>query len=219
VKVVLSSGSPVISPPKNNKIIVPELLAKTFKEAKALVEELGLTISVKSDEGIVNDNMIVYSQAPSSGKEIAKGKKIEVKVKAKVTLVEVPDVRGKLLMDAKNSLRLKGLMLGEISETLSNDVVPGTVIQQDPLPKTVLPTGSNVLLVVAKTMDKSLVTAPVLVGINLNEARTLIEKSELSVGSIIMQPSEEQSGIVLSQEPTGGISVKKGTSINLIVSK
>jgi serine/threonine-protein kinase len=122
-------------------------------------------------------------------------------------------------MDAKNALRLKGLSAGNISETLSNDVVPGTVLQQEPLPKTLLPTGSSVGLVVSKTLDKSMVTVPSLVGMNVNEAKLLLEKKELSIGSIIVQPSEEQTGIILSQQPAGGMSVKKGTEINLIVSK
>jgi beta-lactam-binding protein with PASTA domain len=58
-----------------------------------------------------------------------------------------------------------------------------------------------------------------MVGLNVTEAKLLIEKKELLIGSIIIQPSEEQTGIILSQQPAGGMSVKKGTQINLIVSK
>jgi len=218
VKVILSSGS-MVSLVKNNKIIVPELLAKTLKEAKNTAEQLGLTLVTRSDEGNINDDMIVSFQSPSAGTAITKDKKIQVIVKSKVIIVEVPDVRGKLLMDAKNALRLKGLSPGNISEMLSNDVVPGTVLQQEPLPKTLLPTGSTIGLVVSKTQDKSLVNVPNLVGMNINEAKLLVEKKELITGSVIIQPSEEQTGIVLSQQPAGGMSVKKGTQINLIVSK
>ncbi len=218
VKVVLSAGT-VINSVKNNKIVVPEFLAKTLKEAKNTAESLGLTLVTRSDEGNINDDMIVSFQSPPAGTAITKDKKIQVRVKSKVTIVEVPDVRGKLLMDAKNALRLKGLSAGNISEMLSNDVVPGTVLQQEPLPKTLLPTGSSVGLVVSKTQDKSLVIVPSLVGMNVNEAKLLVEKKELLTGSVIIQPSEEQTGIVLSQQPAGGMSVKKGTEINLIVSK
>jgi serine/threonine-protein kinase len=218
VKIILSSG-PAINSVKNSKIIVPELLAKTLKDAKNTAEQLGFTLVTRSDEGNINDDMIVFFQSPAGGTEITKDKKVQVRVKSKVTIVEVPDVRGKLLMDAKNALRLKGLSAGNISETLSNDVVPGTVLQQEPLPKTLLPTGSSVGLVVSKTLDKSMVTVPSLVGMNVNEAKLLLEKKELSIGSIIVQPSEEQTGIILSQQPAGGMSVKKGTEINLIVSK
>ncbi|MEQ8190619.1 MAG: Stk1 family PASTA domain-containing Ser/Thr kinase [Candidatus Eremiobacterota bacterium] len=218
VKVILSSG-PVVNSPENNKIIVPELLARTLKDAKNTAEQLGLTLVTRSDEGNINDDMIVSSQSPVAGTKITKDKKIQVSVKSKVIIVEVPDVRGKLLMDAKNALRLKGLSAGNISEMLSNDLVPGTVLQQEPLPKTLLPTGSSVGLVVSKTQDKSLVIVPSLVGMNVNEAKLLLEKKELLTGSVIIQPSEEQTGIVLSQQPAGGMSVKKGTEINLIVSK
>jgi beta-lactam-binding protein with PASTA domain len=58
VKLYLSAGS-VVNSAKNNKVIVPELLAKTLKEAKFTAEQLGLTLVTRSDEGNINDNMIV----------------------------------------------------------------------------------------------------------------------------------------------------------------
>ncbi|HPZ08505.1 MAG TPA: Stk1 family PASTA domain-containing Ser/Thr kinase [Candidatus Eremiobacteraeota bacterium] len=217
VKVVLSSGPPVDKTLKT--VIVPELLAKTLGEAKNITKELDLTIEVQSDEGKISDNMIVYLQTPVAGKKINKNEKIVVKVKTKVVIVEVPDVRGKLLMDAKNALRNKGLLVGYVRDITSPDVVPGTVIQQDPLPKTALPTGSTISLVVVKAIDNTLVSVPVLIGKNLTDAKSLIEKEGLILGQIILQSSEDQSDIILSQEPSPGISVKRGTEVNIIVSK
>jgi len=220
IRVIISLGKKVEETPKpDEKVTVPDFTAKTLKEVKSLTETLGLKITVETEEEKITDDMIIYYQSPMADEKLNRGEEILVKVKKKVTVVEVPDVTGKLLMDAKNALSRKGLLIGDKAYSMTNEVPPDTVIKQDPSPKTLLPTGSTVALTIAKPEDRTMETVPNLVGMTLFQAQEELEKCELSLGELISQPSAEKSGTVLSQFPLSGELVKKGTGIDLILSE
>ncbi len=71
----------------------------------------------------------------------------------------------------------------------------------------------------AHNANNDVVPVPNFVGQSLGDARQQANNAELKVGSVTRKPCEnQQKGYVCSQDPTAKTDVKKGTTVNLVVS-
>lgn len=129
-------------------------------------------------------------------------------------MVRVPDVRRRLLDDARAALDMARLGTGEVIESPSEQP-PGSVTAQDPPPDSEAPAGSTVRLWVAVPLPT--VTVPEVRGRPVGEARAVLVELRLRPGEPIDQPSDRQPGTVLEQEPAPGAQVERGTLVRLWV--
>jgi hypothetical protein len=129
----------------------------------------------------------------------------------------MPNLRGLKQADAVAKLQQMGLRLGSSYETFS-DEDSGTVISQDPRSGTRISKGQSVDITVSKGQKIKKVTIPDVKGVPSDRARTMIEGSNLKVGSISEEASTQAAGTVVSQSPAGGTEVDSGTAVRLVVS-
>jgi beta-lactam-binding protein with PASTA domain len=141
------------------------------------------------------------------------------KIEKKHFVVKTPDVRKISLSEAIAKLSSEGLTYNVIDEVENEELVSGTVVYQLPLPKTNTRRGTEVALMVSKGVPT--VYVPKLKNKTLDEAKEILFQLGFIIGQVKEVESEEvnQEGIVLDSYPPEGATAKKGSTIELVVSK
>ena len=132
------------------------------------------------------------------------------------TPVQVPPVIGLSVAKATTTLRKANLKV--TTQTMVTDSEkPGTVIAQFPTPGQSVDPGSAVTITVAKAPPK--VPVPNLTTMTIADATTALEAVGLTLGGQTSQSSETiPTGQIISQSPSAGAQVTKGTPVNVVVS-
>jgi beta-lactam-binding protein with PASTA domain len=129
----------------------------------------------------------------------------------------VPNFRGIVLDNAQLLAKQAHLTLFVEREEYSPDVPQGEIISQDPDAGMEVKRGRIVRVVVSKGVQ--MVTVPDVRGYNLEQAAALLQNAGLKQGEVsTAQSAEGQKGLVVSQNPLPGVSVKEGSSVDLVVS-
>ncbi len=201
------------------EVEVPNFVGMSQEDAEALVETLGLTLSVQTrydDE--VEENHII-SQTPSEGTMVKEGYGVRVIVSIGTKDVEVPDIVFRSEADVPYILTNAHLTEGEKLYEFS-DLSAGTIIRQNPRAGATVAQGTAVTFVVSKGPEKVTVTIPNMVGTDLEVARRSLGQLKLRVGSIREEFSNEfPINTVISQGIQAGVAVEENTEINLVISK
>jgi serine/threonine-protein kinase len=129
--------------------------------------------------------------------------------------VTVPGVVGKAVEDAQATLEKAGFTV--TTEEVDSDKEIGTVVRQAPQAGSMAGSGDTITLYVSKGITK--VTVPDVTGSDVSAARSEITGAGLKVGSVSEDDgsSGQSAGTVVAQDPDGGASVAKGTSVNLVI--
>jgi len=93
---------------------VPGLTGKSFDQAAAALQQVGLT-AVRADafsDTVPKDQVV--STSPSAGASVARGGKVTVTISKGPDLVAVPDVTGKSVQDATTAMQQAGLSIGNV---------------------------------------------------------------------------------------------------------
>ncbi len=130
--------------------------------------------------------------------------------------VEVPDLTGTALEEARASLEEAGLVLGEIGTQETADVQPGMVIALSPEPGSVVPRGSEVDIVLSAEPGK--VGIPDLAGVEQGQAHAMLQGLGLVVDVGGEANDSVAQGHCIRTEPGAGASVDPGSTVRLIVS-
>ena len=126
----------------------------------------------------------------------------------------VPGVEGLSLDAAVSRLQDDGFKTDITSEP--NDAAEGTVFRQNPGGGSSADKGSTVQLFVSKGAEQ--VTVPNTVGVSETDARDRLAAAGLTA-NVVKVFADVDEGQVVAQEPAGGSSAAKGTSVRLNVSK
>jgi beta-lactam-binding protein with PASTA domain len=131
--------------------------------------------------------------------------------------LNVPDVTGKTLEEAKNLLQETGLRCN-VSEQRYDEVVPlGFVISQIPMPSQKIKENGLVNLITSLGQEKVII--PRLVDLNIVQAKSLLERLGLRAGRIDTVYSDSiRGGRVVSTDPMPDSTVYRGTRVNMVVS-
>ena len=188
---------------KNDKTV-------TIKEAAERVESVDY-----EEEGYI------VKQTPKAGKKVT-DKKITITVTVskgnKDGLAEVPNFTGKHYENAVKILDKYNIEY-EIIPDESSDQPEGYIISQTPKAGKKLTGSTKVKLYVNMTKDdEKLERVPRIVGLDSADAKSEIESSGFTWGSVTEQESSEPKGTVISQSPDAGTEIKKGYRINVVVS-
>lgn len=164
----------------------------------------------------------VIKQDPASGTEVRKGTTIKLEVVSKGTVVEVPKIYGKTLLEASELLQTEGFTNLKAETQFSATATPGTVIRSDPEQGAEADTSETILLVVATDESSEKVSVPNVLGMNYYTEKASVEQfftgQGLKVGSVTEQDSSEAKGTIIDQSIKNGVKATKGTSIDLTVS-
>ena len=129
----------------------------------------------------------------------------------------VPAVVGQPLSQAEDALRNASLR-SDTTEEFSETKARGIVLRIEPAPGSELGKQSAVRLVVSKGKERYAV--PDLVGDRLDGAGTALSPLTLRLGDTKREWSETvPEGVVISQDPAAGDSVRRNTAVSVVVSK
>jgi len=199
------------------EITVPDVTGKQLTLARQILEDQHLRVTVAETFDASVPVGVVVSQTPEAGTTVKEERTITIYVSKGGEELEMPNLRGLKQADAVAKLQQMGLRLGSSYETFS-DEDSGTVISQDPRSGTRISKGQSVDITVSKGQKIKKVTIPDVKGVPSDRARTMIEGSNLKVGSISEEASTQAAGTVVSQSPAGGTEVDSGTAVRLVVS-
>ena len=193
---------------------VPDEQGKKLGDAEKIIKDAKLRVGKVT--GIPSGEPVgtVLEQSPEAGEEIPVNTPVDLVI-SELRTVEVPDVRGKKLEDARKIIESAHLRVGTVEKKASEQPA-GTVIEQVPEAGKEVPMNAPVNLVIAKPR---LIEVPNVQGKNLEEARAAIEEAHLKVGNIEEKTSEQPAGTVIEQTPKAGEEATVNTAINLRISK
>lgn len=132
--------------------------------------------------------------------------------------VNVPDVVGSTIVEARMALEKQGLKLAVDKEVEDAQVQAGRIIRQDPAAHRRVKEGRTVWVIVSRGPKLSLV--PDVVGLHLDDAKAAIRDAGLVVGmeTPVFEPSVLKDYIV-SQSPKPGTFLEPGLAVDLMVSQ
>lgn len=190
---------------------VPDVVGMTLDQAADALKAEGLTVGDEVGEEITGAPAgEVIRQNPDPGTEVEKGSAVTLVIES--VSIEVPDLVGKAVVDARQVLKAAGLAAGDITQERTG-APGGTVIRSDP------PAGQRVLpqTTVALVVEEEAVSVPRVIGQTLAEATDTLSGRGLTVGEVTQRRAGGTPGVVLNQTPEEGQPVPPGTAVNLTV--
>ncbi len=132
--------------------------------------------------------------------------------------VTVPEVRGRMLANARRTCSDNGLTLVEKVRIYDENLEEGTVTAQEPLPGKCVKKGRRIFVTVSSGLK--MVVVPDLKGQNFRQAGILLSQSGLKMISLQSQLSSKGSpkSIVIAQNPLPNLEVKKNTPVEVTFS-
>lgn len=204
---------------ESGKVEMIDLRGKSFDEAKAELETMGLKIyQAGTEESEEYEEGQIISQDIPEGDMVDEGTMIRVVVSSGKgeSEIAVPKVTGYTDTAAIGMLQDAGLDYNREYE--SSDQVPeGTVIRQTPESGSMVSEGTKVTIVVSQ--GKESVTVPDLKNHTESEARKALEDEGLQVGTVSTDYSDTvEEGKVIDQSEIAGKTVYSGTTVNIVIS-
>lgn len=214
-------------------ITVPDLIRHSLQEAQDILRESKLLLGTPQFASSPARPGTVLRQYPQAGSPVRVGATVLVWVSAEQPkrpppplppaqhqpdYVSVPELIGLSAAQARQVLDKYRLSMGAISQIASNDQKPGLIISQDPVAKSRVATGTLVSISVA---TPKLISVPSLIHHQKDDAIQILQLVGLHFrpADIRETLSEEETGIVLSQDPAAETLVTPGTSVSFAVSQ
>lgn len=193
---------------------VPDVQGAALKKAEQLLKKDGLEPGLVTEE--FSDDIArgaVISTDPEAGAQRRAGTAISLVV-SKGSPVDVPDVSGEDLDDARTALEEAGLTVKVSSEQVNSEVDKGKVAAQTPKADSQVAEGDTVTLTLSKGPE--MVEVPNVVGASVDDAKSLLEQSGFKV--------DEDRGLlglfgdtVKKQSVDAGKSAPKGSTITITI--
>ncbi|MGW3205123.1 Stk1 family PASTA domain-containing Ser/Thr kinase [Streptomyces sp. NPDC001135] len=197
---------------------VPPLLSKTEAQARHRLEAAGLEVGqVKRAYDDTVQRGTVIGTDPAPGARIRDHDAVTLTVSLGPETVNVPDVSGRPLAEARTRLKADGLEPGMVTREFSEDVAKGSVIATTPKAGTKRHAGSAIALTVSKG---SPIDVPDVTGDDVDEAKQELTDAGLKVVIAPVQVnSDVDKGKVARQSPGDGGQAAEGDTVTLTLSK
>jgi len=197
----------------------PDLMDKTFDEAKEIAESQGF--KVKQGKDIYSSEYAegrICQQDPSPGVEMPKEGTITINVSKGNKEGLVPSLIGMQEEDVEAYLKSYGYELGNV-KTITSHEKEGEVLDQEPHAGSTLDKESAVDIIVSDGKGTEKAIVPSVTRMSLKDAKKAIEAAGFEVGNISYDyDSTIGKGYVIYQQYQANSQLDKGTSIDLQVS-
>jgi serine/threonine-protein kinase len=190
---------------------VPSVIGLTDVKATARLTQAGLRSQIKRQTSEKAKDTVI-SQAPAAGARVDPGAAVTIIVSAGRAGVEVPDVVGLRTAAAVTRLRAAGFK-AKANEVFSAKP-SGTVVAENPAAGDRAEKGTQVKLLVSKGRKRAQV--PDVVGQSSADAQAALKQAGFAY-TIVVVPSDQARGTVVSQAPSGGTTALQGSKVRLNV--
>ncbi|MGQ0616114.1 MAG: Stk1 family PASTA domain-containing Ser/Thr kinase [Acidimicrobiia bacterium] len=199
---------------------MPSVTGQPAAEAVASLEARGFTrVSTQQEPSDDADVEVgdVFRQDPAADEDVTKDTPITLFVSAGAPLEIIPNVAGKSVAEASNTLGQAGFKV-TTQEQGSDTVDEGLVISTNPASGTGAPDGSTITLLVSSGAEQA--TVPNLGGLTEAAARQALAAQGLDDDiSCEDEPTAPPAGEVVGQDPDPGAEVDPGTTVSVAVEK
>ncbi|MDO5293813.1 MAG: Stk1 family PASTA domain-containing Ser/Thr kinase [bacterium] len=223
---VTSTPTPeVTATPTAAAVNLPDVVGKTYSEAKMLLDEQNIRCTFKEDNNSTESKdtvtrVIMDGTDISTGTTIPSDKTVEVYYSTGSNSVIVPNVVGKGKSSATTALKNKSIYNIEYQEEYSDTVSSGVVIRTNPSSGETMSKSDTITVTISKGKEVKNVAVPSLAGKTEDEAISELEDAGLKVGSKKKEYSDSvEEGKVISQGTEAGSQVPEGTKISFVISK
>jgi len=206
----------------NDDRLVPSVVGFSVDSAGVILKSVDLGVAVVGEEfsSAYPVGSIIF-QLPPPGMRVREGRLIKVSVSKGSPRLVVPNVVGMGRRQAELLLLDYGLYVGEIVEVDTAGVEKGVVLGSFPFPGAgVAPQSRVTLTVAAGGVEPDSTWVPSVVGRSLEEAKKRIAASGLELEDLDYEDNElVLPGTVLRQEPPGGMAVRRGEKVKLLIAR
>jgi eukaryotic-like serine/threonine-protein kinase len=199
---------------QHSRATVPDEIGKQESAATVDLDRRGFTVTVHRRESGSPVGQVI-GQSPEGGSKVDKGSAVTLQVSGGPGTVEVPLVTGLTEATATKALTRRGLNT-DSTHKHSSTVPKGEVISSSPPDGTTVTKGSRVHLVISSGPQQ--VKVPDVTNQDTAAAHSAIHNAGLEYTDDQVN-SDQPKGTVIAQNPAGGTSVNKGTSVTLTISK
>jgi serine/threonine-protein kinase len=206
----------------NSVVRMPNVSGMSYNQAVQILENNGFSVKVASE--YYNNNVPsghIVNQMPFATSLVKTSRTVYVTLSKGKQLLEVPNLVGLTVRDARIALIRLGLSLNNAAYQF-NDRIPVNIIFSQSLPsKQKVGFGARVDVSVSLGSEVVYVVVPDVEGKSLEEARRILGSAGFTVGEVTDGEVNEtfMPGTVIKQIPPPMDSVKTGTPINLTVTK
>lgn len=201
-------------------VYVPAVVGKSPNEALALLQEDGLL--GRLHDGVFHDQVppgMVAVQRPGPGFALKRGAVVLLQVSLGNAAQAVPEVIGLPVALAQAQLEAQGLVVSRRCE-VEGQANATVVLATSPPPRTMVPPGSGVVLLVNRGARQRAFVMPDFVGENEQLATTMIRNLGFRLASLQRVPYPGiQPGLVLRQDPPAGGMVAESALVALWLSR
>jgi beta-lactam-binding protein with PASTA domain len=207
--------------PPTTTITVPSFVGQTLVDADAEIARLHLSAAVV--DHTMSDRYpkdVIIMQRPDAGREVRPGRQISFVISDGVIARLMPDLRYQSMREVSLDLSRSHLKFGKISYQRSDVVPDGHVISQVPAPLSNVDEGQSVDLVMSKG-GRATSKVPNFVGMQIDAARRLAEKSGIQLGQLVWTPLGAKGpphGVVARQVPPPNTKIAAYQPVSLQIS-
>jgi serine/threonine-protein kinase len=197
--------------------ILPNVVGKTFEDATVALQKAGFPAQQGETRfsRTVSAN-VVLQEDPPAGSRQKRGTNVVLALSGGQKTAEVPVTTNMSQQQARISIENTGLVMGNVSEQLS-DAPRGLVIATSPPAGTKVELPGTVDIVLSK--GPATVNMPDLYGRSVGEARSMVEQIGLRIAGVSRDTSSLQpENTVIRQLPTAGATISAGGAVSLTVS-
>ena len=195
---------------------VPEVRRMQLDQARTVLAQAGLEVGEVNE--VFSDRPVkeVVDQDPLPGFSIDTGGEVTLTVSKGIERVQVPDVTGQQLDDARTELEGRGLRVAKVVE-VEQAGPPGRVLSTNPPAGTTVNKGAGVTV----TVISGQITMPDLFGKTFEEARAELERLGFSrvVREDVPTDNPDEAGTVVGQNPPRGSKANRDDEITLRIAE
>ena len=200
-------------------IVLGDFSGMTQDEVNASEQVASGQVVVNWEEEYSNDYAAgyVYKQSPVAGRTVREGQSVTLTVSLGIHYVTVPDLTNYVQADGEQQLKDLGVSV-LVTQAVDESVAAGSIIRTDPAAGSQVAAGTTVVVYVSRPQVSTTTKVPSLVGMSVDDARTLLVQNHLGLGSQTEQYSDQPVGTVISQNPAAGSTTKLNGRVNIVVS-
>jgi len=199
---------------QNSRVTVPDQTGKQESAATVDLANRGFEVKVHRRESGSPVGQVI-GQSPEAGTKEDKGSTVTLQVSSGPGTAQVPLLTGLKQAEAIKALNRRGLQ-ADVTSQHSATVPKGEVIRTSPADGEVVPKGFHVNLVVSSGPQQ--VKVPDVTNLTTAAAHSQLHNAGLEFNDDQVT-SDQPKGTVIAQDPAGGTTVNKGSSVTLTISK
>lgn len=194
-------------------IIMPQLVGMEESEARRVLSRDEGFGKIRREVRVARgaDIGTVLEQRPAGGNVTKKG--VFLVLVIGVEGVDVPDLKGQLIEQARTRIAGARLAVGEVRRQMKGEAPPNCVALQEPRPGVEVPIGSSVDLVVEEDWRR----VPSVGDLSLQQARERIANEDLEVNVKSQYTGTRENGTILRLDPPAETLVSAGSVVRLSV--